>query len=232
MTNKLIFLSIFILIIISACSKKSIFDIDNLQSDIKIENQNKYIFISKETNSKDSILMFYPGGLVQEDAYIETLSKIVEQGINVIIIRMRFDLAVFSKNRGIKQMDKFADVKTWFLAGHSLGGAMCCSVIDKYPEEFVGLILWASYPGDKADISDFNQKVLSIHASEDGLSTIEKIEAKKKLLPTTTEYYLIEGGNHSQFGSYGIQKDDGIAIITKEAQQKLIAQKTTEIIRK
>jgi len=229
--KNLIVLSFLFIIILSACSKKSVFDIKELNSEIKIDNQNKYIFLSKSTNAEDTILMFYPGGLVHEDAYIEPLSKIVEKGINVVIIRMRFDLAVFSKNRGIKQMDKFSKVKTWFIAGHSLGGAMCCSVIDEYPDEFKGLLLWASYPGDKADISDYNRKVLSIHASEDGLSTIEKIDAKKSLLPTTTEYYLIQGGNHAQFATYGLQKGDGTATISKEEQQNLISNKTVDFIK-
>jgi len=40
--------------------------------------------------------------------------------------------------------------------------------------------------------------------------------------------FVIEGGNHAQFGNYGAQKGDGKASITADEQQE----KTVEIILK
>jgi len=231
-SGKIFFILFVFSCILISCSKKSTFDVDSLNQEIKITYENKYIYLEKSSNNSDTVLMFYPGGLVHEDAYIETLSKIVEKGINVLIIRMSFDLAVISKNRGLKQIENFPNAQTWFLSGHSLGGAMCCSVIDDNKEKFAGLILWAAYPSENDDISDYYGKALSIYASEDGLSTIKDIESKKSFLPSSTEYFLIEGGNHAQFGTFGTMKDDGIAKISKEIQQEIISDKTVKFIRK
>ena len=37
-------------------------------------------------------------------------------------------------------------------------------------------------------------------------------------VPANAEEFVIEGGNHAQFGSYGKQKGDGESSITGEAQ--------------
>ena len=54
---------------------------------------------------------------------------------------------------------------------------------------------------------------LSISASEDGLSTPEKIDSAAHLLPADTIFVEIEGGNHASFGAYGPQAGDGKATI-------------------
>ncbi len=40
----------------------------------------------------------------------------------------------------------------------------------------------------------------------------------KSYLPNTTEYHTIQGGNHSQFGSYGFQKGDKASNISAKEQ--------------
>ena len=77
--------------------------------------------------------------------------------------------------------------------------------------------------------------MLSVHASNDGLSTPADIEAHKAELPaevimtdmttfslplqSKSHYYEIQGGNHAQFGNYGVQDKDSVATITRESQQ-------------
>ena len=39
-----------------------------------------------------------------------------------------------------------------------------------------------------------------------------------KNLPADTEWITIEGGNHAQFGDYGVQDGDGEATISAEMQ--------------
>ena len=53
----------------------------------------------------------------------------------------------------------------------------------------------------------------------DGVAPVERVLANKPLLPETTRWIAIEGGNHSQFGHYGHQLFDGRATITRESQQ-------------
>jgi hypothetical protein len=44
------------------------------------------------------------------------------------------------------------------------------------------------------------------------------------LLPPTTRWVLIEGGNHSQFGRYGFQPGDRFASVDRDRQQDLTSQ--------
>jgi hypothetical protein len=61
--------------------------------------------------------------------------------------------------------------------------------------------------------------VITLHGSQDGLATPAKIEASRPLLPSDTQFITIEGGNHAQFGWYGLQDGDGTASISREDQQ-------------
>ncbi|PYI38668.1 hypothetical protein CVS30_08910 [Arthrobacter psychrolactophilus] len=58
--------------------------------------------------------------------------------------------------------------------------------------------------------------VLSISASNDELSTTEKINASKDLLPKDTNFTVIEGGVHANFGDYGPQSSDGTPTISRD----------------
>ena len=90
-------------------------------------------------------------------------------------------------------------------------------------EKVDGLILLASYSVD--DLSDYKGKVLSIIGTKDMGIDEEKLDETRINLPEDTEFYMIEGGNHSQFGDYGFQKGDNIAGISLEEQLKLITYK-------
>ena len=58
-----------------------------------------------------------------------------------------------------------------------------------------------------------------IYGSEDGVLNMVKMEEANRYLPGNSEKYIIEGGNHAQFGNYGIQDGDGNAFISSEEQQ-------------
>jgi len=52
------------------------------------------------------------------------------------------------------------------------------------------------------------------------------------MLPPTTVYVEISGGNHAQFGYYGDQSGDNPATITREAQQSETLNATVELLQK
>ena len=79
-----------------------------------------------------------------------------------------------------------------------------------------GLFFWAAYPGSTDDLSGQTLAVASISASLDGLATPAKIDASRPLLPSLTAWVVIEGGNHAQFGWYGDQPGDNMAMISRE----------------
>ena len=78
---------------------------------------------------------------------------------------MPFDLAVLDANAADGLQDYFPEIKHWYMAGHSLGGAMAATYISKHNANFDGLILLAAY--STADLSQTPLKVISIYGSND-----------------------------------------------------------------
>lgn len=161
--------------------------------------------------------IFYPGGKVEVDSYYPLLCALAKNDILAVSVKMPFNLAVFDINaaKGIK--DHFPEITSWYIGGHSLGGSMSASFLDKNREDFDGLILLGSY--STVDFSDTSLSVLSIYGENDMIMNREKYEKYKPNLPDLKEH-IIKGGNHAGFGMYGPQKGDGTLDISKEAQIK------------
>jgi pimeloyl-ACP methyl ester carboxylesterase len=96
------------------------------------------------------------------------------------------------------------------------------------PEAVAGLVLWASYPPENNPLNDRDLPVLSIYGTKD--MGLEGIEANRGLLPPDTQWVVMEGGNHAQFGWYGPQPGDGEATISREAQQARIVEATVAFL--
>ena len=169
-------------------------------------------------------LIFYPGARVAPAAYAPIALELAKEGFIAVIIPMPLNLAFFGSNRALKVMEKYPQVDDWSIAGHSLGGAMACKFIVDHPATVERLILLAAYTAKSYDLSETAIPVLSITASNDGLTTPEKIEKNKGFLPSNTQYFEIEGGNHAQFGDYGTQFGDGEAKISRTEQIEMIVE--------
>jgi len=190
---------------------------------VNVSETKDYIDITPNWSSFSKTgLVFYPGGLVDPHAYTETLSRFAVSGIGhrVIIVKMPGNLAVLDKNQGAYMFEDKPGLNRWVIGGHSLGGAMACSAVKKFPEHFSGLVLLAAYPSKNTDISDWNGSVLSITGQFDKIIDKQLLEERKINLSPDAIYETISGGNHSLFGNYGHQKGDGIASITREEQVK------------
>lgn len=166
--------------------------------------------------------IFYPGAKVDPRAYAPEMSEIASHGFLTIIVPMPLNLAIFGVDKASDVIQNYPYIKKWVIGGHSLGGVMAVSYANKHRNEISGIILWASYPDDSDDLSNSSIPVLVIYASKDGLSTVQKIDESKHLLPKNTEYVEIVGGNHAQFGWYGDQDGDNPATITRIDQQNII----------
>ena len=101
----------------------------------------------------------------------------------------------------------------------ALGGAMASRFAASHPDAVQGLVLWAAYPDASDDLSRRDLRVVSVYGTRDGLATGAQIEASQRLLPATTLWVAIEGGNHAQFGCYGPQAGDSQASISRSSQQ-------------
>jgi hypothetical protein len=175
-------------------------------------------------------LIFYPGARVDPRAYAPLAFSIAAKGTVVVVAPMLFNLAVLSPGRAQDVIDSYQGIGSWTVGGHSLGGAMAARFARLHAKEVKGLVLWAAYPSAGDDLSASSLPVLSVSASRDGLATPAKITAARPLLPPTTVYQPIEGGNHSQFGSYGIQMGDHTATIAPSQQWKLITGATADFL--
>jgi acetyl esterase/lipase len=202
-----------------------------LESDAQVSvSGDAWLVFEPVGGGNDTALILYPGGRVDYRSYAPAAHAIAAQGYRVIVVKAPFNLMVFAPNLATEVMAAYPDVQNWVVGGHSLGGAMAALYADEHPESIRGLLLWAAYPAESNDLSDQNIEVTSIYATLDGLSTGDKINASRALLPATTSWVSIEGGNHAQFGWYGDQSGDNAAAISREEQQRWIVLASVELL--
>lgn len=179
---------------------------------------------------KNSALIFYPGAKVEDLAYADLLKRIAAGGADCFLVHMPCNLAIFGTNKANDVMAAYS-YERWFLAGHSLGGAMAASYLSKNGDKLSGLILLAAY--STKDLSALDIKTLVIYGSEDKVVNMTKIEDGRGLMPQDPnkyEEFVIDGGNHAGFGDYGEQRGDGEAKLTASEQRALTAEKILELI--
>ena len=171
-------------------------------------------------------LIFYPGAKVEETAYAPLMRMLAARGVDCFLLKMPMKLAFLDMNKADRITEKY-EYERFFLAGHSLGGAMAANYSANHPDEYGGLFLLAAYPS--RDLSSVKFPILFIYGENDGVLNRKKLKKGRALTPKGSEY-IIEGGNHSGFGSYGAQKDDGKSLITAEEQQRITAEKIIETV--
>ena len=120
-------------------------------------------------------MIFYPGGLVEPEAYVSTLAPVAAAGHPVVIVRMPGDLAVLASRRAGEVLETKGTAgasgtshRRWVIGGHSLGGAMAARFLAREGSEnpeLVGLFLLASYPAGSDSLTESGYPVLSIWAS-------------------------------------------------------------------
>lgn len=165
--------------------------------------------------------IFYPGGKVEYTAYAPLMHSIAKAGVACLLVKMPFNLAVFDINAADRVIPTLTQVKTWYIGGHSLGGSMAATWCASNPTKCKGLILLGSYTA--SDLSKTGLKALAIVGSEDKVINRDSFEKSKLKMPADSQYLEIKGGNHGHYGDYGEQKGDGMATITPEEQQALVA---------
>ena len=171
----------------------------------------------------DTAMIFYPGAKVEAEAYLPLLDQIRQTGITCILVHMPFHMAIFDANAAEDVIEQFPAFQHWYIAGHSMGGAMASQFASDHPDQIDGLILMGAYIyGDYPA-----EKTLTIYGSLN--------QSVEDHIDYTENIVEIEGGNHAQFGNYGPQKGDLPAAISAEEQQKqtvaaieaFLAQQTT-----
>lgn len=163
-------------------------------------------------------VIFYPGAKVEYTAYLPLCVQLAEQGVDCFLVEMPFHLAILGMNKADKIMDNYS-YENWYLAGHSLGGAMAANYVAENVDDFAGLIMLAAYP-TKALVSE-DLKVISIYGNKDEVINKEKLDAGVEFVPEHYTEIGLGGANHAGFANYGPQEGDGEATMEREKQQEM-----------
>lgn len=156
----------------------------------------------------DTAVIFYPGAKVEGVAYLPLLDQLRQTGVTCILVEMPFHMAIFDPDAALDVIPQFPEIRHWYIAGHSMGGAMASQFASSHPDQVDGLILLGAYLyGDYPP-----EDTLTIYGSLNQ-SVEDKIDYTENIVE-------IEGGNHAQFGNYGPQKGDLPAEISAEEQQR------------
>ena len=156
----------------------------------------------------DTAVIFYPGAKVEAEAYLPLLEQIRQTGVTCILVHMPFRLAIFDANAAEEVMEQFTEIQHWYIAGHSMGGAMASQFAADHPDQVDGLILLGAYIYE-----DYPpEKTLTVYGSLN--------QSVEDNIDYTENVVEIQGGNHAQFGDYGPQKGDLPAAISAKEQQK------------
>ncbi|TFG49954.1 MAG: alpha/beta hydrolase [Anaerolineales bacterium] len=202
-----------------------------LESDglVKVSSE-PWLNFSPVPESPETGLIFYPGGRIDPRGYAPLMREISAEGYLVVVPHMPINMAVFKPNLADEIIQAFPEVKLWVIGGHSIGGTMAAQYSSQHPEVISGLVIWASYPANSADLSGTDLPVVSIYGSADPGVNEESITKRQDLLPAGTTYLKIKGGDHHQFGSYEINQEENQARIPRSVQQGLIIQATLDLL--
>ena len=178
-----------------------------LAQDSGIEVQDDLTILSPSYPT-DTAIIFYPGAKVEAEAYLPLLDQIRQLGVTCILVHMPFHMAIFDANAAEEVMEQFPEYQHWYMAGHSMGGAMASQFAADHPDEVDGLILLGAY-------------LYGDYPEEDALTIYGSLnQSVEDDIDYTENVVEIEGGNHAQFGNYGPQKGDLPATISAEEQQR------------
>ncbi|MCR5564871.1 MAG: alpha/beta hydrolase [Gammaproteobacteria bacterium] len=191
-----------------------------------IEHDRDYLF---DGPGENTLIVFYPGAKVEMIAYAPLMFKLAEAGYDTHIVRMPFNMAFFGINRMNKVVKVHNNYKNYIIMGHSLGGAMAACYATKHTDMVSGLVLLGSYSTEKIAESI---PTLSIYGSNDLCLNKKLYDKNYSNFPSVFEEFIIDGGNHTQYAYYHLQKGDGIAVISYDEQTTITKNKIVEFFNK
>jgi pimeloyl-ACP methyl ester carboxylesterase len=210
-----------------------------IQSDAMVEvrrGEHHWTFEPREGAPRVGLL-FYPGALVDPVAYAPLLRSVAEAGYPAVLIEVP-RRGGFGGGDGAEPLTRGIDatltvdnVGRWVVSGHSRGGVIASRLARTNAPSLVGLVLiGTSHPRDFS-LAQTRLRVTRVYGTRDTVADVEKLERTKVNLPPGTRHVRIDGGNHSQFGSYGFQPGDWPATISREAQQRQTLAAVLEMLR-
>ncbi len=196
---------------------------------VTVEETADYIAFVPAVEFYGKGIIFYPGGSVEPEAYAPLMHSVAEEGYLCVIVKMPLKLAVLDADKADKVREDYPNVADWYMAGHSLGGAMAAGYAHENASQIRGLILLAAYSTE--DLTKDNLEVLSIYGSMDCVLNMENYEEYRSNLPTDMAELILNGGNHANFGNYGAQRGDGVAKLSAVVQQAATVEAICDLLK-
>jgi len=186
------------------------------------------LLVFQPDSTTDKGLIYYPGGLVDPEAYAVSAQGIADAGYMVVVPKMPLNLAFMGINRADRIRADYPEIDSWVIGGHSLGGAMAAEYAKNNVDRVDGLIMYASYPANYEDFIGFPVPFLTIIGSND--PGAPKQQAFYEAVSDSATLVIIEGGNHRQYADYSFQNNDGVATISSAEQQDQIINATIRFL--
>ena len=205
--------------------------VEALDSDDLVQvAQESWLVFAPAQGTPDTGFIFYPGGRIDPRGYAPLMKAIAAEGYLVVVPEMPLNIAAFRPNIAGEIIAQYPDISRWVIGGHSVGGTMAAQYTKAHREAIDGLVIWASYPADNADLSSSDLPVVLIYGSRDPRVNDSSVMERRHLLPDDAGYIRIDGGDHHQFGSYEIDPEDHHETIDRITQQQQIIQATLNLL--
>jgi pimeloyl-ACP methyl ester carboxylesterase len=190
---------------------------------VRVDDRNGALAFLPAGPSGAAGLVFYQGCPVPVESYAPFARGIAEAGHPVYLLRLAFRCAPTdaSERQGIEQalaVMQSDSARPWAVGGHSHGGIPASRFVAEHPGSARGLLLVGTAHPRRLDLSSARVPVMKILGTADRVASERRIQASAHLLPASTRWVRIDGGNHVQFGWYRYQLGDGTASISREAQ--------------
>jgi pimeloyl-ACP methyl ester carboxylesterase len=176
--------------------------------------------------------IFYPGGRISFLGYADLLRALAAEGYLVISPRMPLNIVALKPRVADAIIAAHPEIQHWVIGGHSVGGTMAAQYTSQHSNTIAGLVIWASYPADSADLSALDMPMALIYGSLDPAADAEQILPRRRLFPETANFVRIQGGDHHQFGSYAVQADERHATLSRAAQHEQILAATLDVLQR
>ena len=183
----------------------------NGTEDVNVSKISNGLFLDGYGN--DSAIIFYPGAKVEYTSYLPLFTDLASKGIDCYLVEMPFNLAFLGRNSADSIIEN-SSYNHYFMAGHSLGGAMAGGYVNGTDNNITGLIYLSAHMPNEIRVP-----VLSIRGTNDGIINLTGYKEAQAMVKANFTEVLIDGGNHAQFAYYGNQSGDGNATISAESQQ-------------
>src|SRR5690606_28801609 len=159
----------------------------------KLGTYDRYVSLEPLTDTQVG-LVFFPGGVIDAQAYLYRLSVAAEAGVTVFVVQPPLHLAVTDPWAFDYIRRQHPEISEWYIGGHSLGGIVACWYANQRPDQLTGLLLMASYCLD--DISQASLKVLSLTGDQDQLIGLDVEQQYAGNLPPSAQSVVLADFDH------------------------------------